>query len=78
MGFGRKMAYVRSESVLGFAGWSGEAALVEPVRALAGGLRRFGERESIRLLACRFHALTGIVSVEHGHDSALNIAVFVD
>ena len=58
------MASVRSESVYGFAGRRGETAPGGICTALAGGLRRFDERESIQLLACRLPCPDGHRSYE--------------
>ena len=52
--------------------------LVEPVPPLRAGFGDLANGNLFGFWCVAFHALTGIVSVEHGHDSALNIAVFVD
>lgn len=73
------MAYVRSESVLGLCRAEGVKQLpVEPVPPLRAGFGDLANGNLSGFWRVAFHALTGIVSVEHGHDSALNIAVFVD
>ena len=73
------MAYVRSgERFRAFQGGVVKQLLVEPVLPLRAGFGDLANGNLFGFWRVAFHALTGIVSVEHGHDSALNIAVFVD